>query len=158
MRTVFGTISASGTEGDGVITLIAGAAIGALGGVALSKKSASRTTGILIILLGVAVGLIAFNVFSNVASAADLTGGGVFTTVGSGLWLVILGGGTAIGSGFSVFSSVGVGVQPRSAWAGVGVGVAVVVVLLIALAMASQWASDSVDETFQDIADALNSP
>lgn len=158
VQTIFGTISASGTEGDGIFTLIAGAIVGAVAGVALSKKNASRTTGILVILLGIASGLIAFNVFSNLAGTAELADEGVFTTIGGGLWLVILGAAAVIGSGVSVLSAAGTTqTQPKSTMAGVGVGVAVVAVMLIALAVyANQSAGDSVAETFEEISSGLD--
>lgn len=158
VRSIFGTLNASGIEGDGVLTLVAGGLLGALSGVAWSKRNASKTTGILIVLLGAATGLIAFNVFSNVAGAADLNDDLVFTAVGSGLWLVILGAAMAVGSGVAVFRASGDAVTQRNAWASVAAGALALIILLIALAMANQWAGNEVDQAFQEIEDALNSP
>ena len=138
--------------------MIAGAIIGAVAGVALSKKTASRTTGIIIILLGVVSGLIAFNVFSNLAGTAELADEGVFASIGSGLWLVILGAAAVIGSGVSVFTATGdTSARPKSAMAGVGVGAAVVAVMLVALVVyGNQSAGDAVADTFEEIASSLD--
>lgn len=142
VRSIFGTIIVGGTEGDGVLTLIAGAATGVLAGLALSKRNASRTTGILIVLLGIVTGLIAFNAFSAVAEAAAINDNSfVLAAVGSGLLLVILGAAMTIGSGVGVLRAAGNPEKPRSSWASVGIGALVLVVLLIALAMADRWAT-----------------
>ena len=142
VRSIFGTIIVGGTEGDGVLTLIAGAATGVLAGLALSKRNASRTTGILIVLLGIVTGLIAFNAFSAVAEAAAINDNSfVLAAVGSGLLLVILGAAMTIGSGVGVLRAAENPEEPRSSWASVGIGALVLVVLLIALAMADRWAT-----------------
>ena len=156
VTTIFGSISFNGTEGDGVLTMIAGAIIGAGAGIALSRGTASRATGVLIILVGLVSGLIAFNVSSNLANAAELSDSGVLSSIGGGLWLVILGSATAIGSRFSIASSsAATGAQMRSPWLGVGIGVAAVVVLLVALTIYVSNAGEVVSRTFEDIASEL---
>jgi len=158
VTTIFGSISISGTEGDGVFTMIGGAIIGSVAGVVLSRRSASKGSGVLIILIGLASGLIAFNVSSNLANAADLSDSGVLSSIGGGLWLVILGSATAIGSGFSVATARGGGPQSRNAWMGVGIGVAVVAVLLVALTVYVDAQGEVVSRTFEDIASELQDP
>lgn len=107
VTTIFGSVSVSGTEGDGILTLITGAVIAALAGIAFAKKSASRLTGILIIGLGAVSGLIAFNIFLNLVDNVDLVDSGVLSTIGGGLWLVILGSAVAVGGGVSLVTALG---------------------------------------------------
>lgn len=158
LTTIFGTLSASGMEGDGVFTLIAGILLGIVAVVALSRNAVSRLTAILIGLLGLISGLIAFNVFSNLSGVADFSDAGLFSSIGAGLWLVIIGSAAAVGLALPIYSLAtaegrdGVAAKP---WTGVGVGVAVAIAVVIALALSNQGqanpGSDLVEDIFPEI-------
>lgn len=72
-----GFISLAGTDGDGVFTLIGGVIIVAL---TLAKKQ-SRAVGVIVMLIAVGGGLIAYNVFDNLDS----------DSIGTGLYVAGLG-------------------------------------------------------------------
>ena len=103
-----GTISRSGIDGggDGIFTAIAGGLL-ALGGVARAMRSGSpRTARVLGVLSSVVAALIGVMDIGNVNSkVADLTSSStaVIATVGTGLYVVILG--AAIGLLFSFLTS-----------------------------------------------------
>lgn len=81
ISTMFGTISKSGTDGDGVITLLLGSVAG---GMALTGKS----TKIIAALLGL-VAIIAIYDIADISKLAD--GEEAFSvSVGVGLWLIVL--------------------------------------------------------------------
>lgn len=95
-----GIFSMPGTSGDGVLTLIAGVIILAIG---FSKKE-GRAPGVGILLLSVISGLIALNVLSNMAPIGDVLDLDV-PNAGSGLYVVGLGSLIAFASGFGVYTA-----------------------------------------------------
>lgn len=84
------SLSESGLEGDGVITLILGLGIGAIAFLALSDRATRRwlITSTVLAALCLVVAIIDI---ADVSSADDGTGGLVTASVGIGLWLVLVG-------------------------------------------------------------------
>lgn len=156
---IFGTLSVNGTEGDGVLTLIAGAFAGVVAGAALGRKSVSGVTSTLLILLGAGSGFVAYVSFSVVSDAASMAEQGVLSSVGVGLWLVIVGSATIVGAGVATLSYIGDKTPSGAgAWSGIAVGVGVALLLVVVATFAYQQQGDVVSETFSDIADSLESP
>ncbi len=93
VSTGFGEIGVAGTEGDGVITLIAGLLAGVLF-LASKPKIAAAVAG-----LGTAV---AVYDFSNVASHVAGASASVNASVGIGLYLCVIGGAAATIAGFMI--------------------------------------------------------
>ena len=86
------SVSASGMDGDGVITLVVGLAAAAM---ALFLKDRGRNIGVAI--AGGIIVLVAIIDIADVNRAlGEFPGGGVEASVGIGLWLVLLGGITVL--------------------------------------------------------------
>lgn len=84
-----GIFTVSGTDGDGIFTLVLG---GVLVGIGIANKP-SRGLGIVAILMSVLSGLIAWNIVTSMGDAA-----------GSGLYLVLLGAVFGVISGLGVYA------------------------------------------------------
>lgn len=82
-----GIFTVSGTQGDGVITLIAGVVIAIIG----IAKRASALSGILVILLAGGSGLIVLNVIANFTDTPESMGTGLFVVGGAALFALIAG-------------------------------------------------------------------
>lgn len=91
VKTIFGEIGVAGTEGDGVLTLVAA-------GLALVLFLASKPkAGAVVALLGTAVAIYDFaNLTSTFAGSSD----GASASVGIGLYLCVIGGAAASIAGF----------------------------------------------------------
>ncbi len=99
ITSIFGTIEIAGTSGDGIITLGAGAVIALAAVVVLGQKRASPA-GAVVILGGAAIsGFVAINTIGNLAGSIEITET-LISTIGGGLWLVLLGAGVAFLAGF----------------------------------------------------------
>lgn len=90
----FGSIGVAGTEGDGVITLVAGAVIGILAALELGQSSKTRVATMIASLICLGIGLF------EIANVSDAIGGVssefARASVGIGLFAVAGGAGLAI--------------------------------------------------------------
>lgn len=90
-----GTVSVTGIQGDGVFTLIGGALFLILG---LTKKPApGKVFSIVGGLIGIALFVLAF---SKVGLFGDVEVGEAYGSIGSGLWITILGAALSTIGGF----------------------------------------------------------
>lgn len=154
VTTSSGTLSFIGKDGDGTLTLITGAVIGAVAGFDLYQRQANRLTGVLVSGLGAISGVLAAEVFLDISGSI----GPVGPSVGIGLWLVILGSAAAIGSGFLTFSAARK--EPPDAagspWGSVAAGVLVAVIMFFALGVgSSRSATDANRDAFSEISSTL---
>lgn len=97
VRTIFGTISANGTDGDGILTLVAGAIIAILGFTSLGRSDRGEAQGLLKFLtLAFLAGVlfVALTDFVNISEQVADKIGGIGPSYGPGLFVVI--GGTAV--------------------------------------------------------------
>lgn len=90
VSTAFGTISVSGTEGDGVITLVCGVIAAAL----LVLGRGRKTAAILAMLVGGLVAAVGLYDLVNVSAAAADVNGLARASAGVGLWVTLVGGAT----------------------------------------------------------------
>jgi len=96
VSSVFGTVSVTGTDGDGVIVLVVSAIIALLATLELTSRS-GRELRIGSALLAALVGIVALVDYNNIAdhvASTDLEGVGV-ATIGVGLYVVLLGAAVA---------------------------------------------------------------
>lgn len=104
VSTAFGTISRSGLDGgDGAVTLVCGTAIGVIGGYIVSGRSLTRGTRIVLwialVVAAVVWGLDFVDIRDRVASVdSEFALGGV----GSGMWVMAVGGVVALVGLFSL--------------------------------------------------------
>ena len=89
VATAFGSITVNGTDGDGVLTLIAGAILAIAGVVKNGAVGKASGQNVLIILASIAAGLIAIYDMSNITTVADNPFASV--SVGAGLYVVVIG-------------------------------------------------------------------
>jgi hypothetical protein len=82
-----GIFTVSGTQGDGVLTLIAGVIVAIIG----IANRASAAAGILVIVLAGGSGLIVLNVISNFADTPESMGMGLLVVAGAALFALIAG-------------------------------------------------------------------
>lgn len=110
---LFGTVTTSGSEGDGLITALAGGAIALLAFVAHNRKSASLLTGLLLLGLALVGAYVGLTDLANIQDAVDLSDlsnaldgtSSINASVGSGLYLVAGGAvGAAIASVVVLFN------------------------------------------------------
>lgn len=95
VRSVFGSVSINGTDGDGVLTLGAGVAVAAVA--ALTGLVEQRWLWITQVVLTVGVGALGLLELYNVTSESrDASNGLVHVSVGSGLYVLLLGAGLAV--------------------------------------------------------------
>ncbi len=95
--TGFGTFSANGIDGDGILTLIAGAIIGLLGFISLGRTERGEAQGLLRFLtLAFLAGVlfVALADFANISEIVADSIGGIGPSYGPGLFVII--GGAAI--------------------------------------------------------------
>ena len=95
VRSAFGQVDVSGTEGDGVLTLVLGLVVGALG--LSSLAGARRVLAIVALLPTVGIAGIAAYDLANITEVADeLSGSFVQVSAGPGLWVVLAGAAVAL--------------------------------------------------------------
>jgi hypothetical protein len=98
LRTIFGSIGVAGTDGDGVITLAAAVVLALLA--LLQLLQPKRAAGVTMYAAGLCAVLIAgvgAYDWSNVGDmVSEVSDEGVSASVGAGLYLVVLGGATAL--------------------------------------------------------------
>lgn len=82
-----GIISLAGTDGDGMLTLVAGAVIAIIG----IAKRASMITGIAVIALAAFSGWVVLNIVGDLADTPEVLGSGLLLTGGASLFALIAG-------------------------------------------------------------------
>ena len=87
-----GTISVAGTEGDGVITLVLGLAVGATG-LVIAIQDGSRVASVVGIVAAAASSIATFIAFGSAREAVDVVEAAGLSTasIGIGLWIVAMG-------------------------------------------------------------------
>jgi len=104
-----GIISLSGTEGDGVFTLIMGGVIAIVGFVGKSSKSVA----VAVVTMAIVSGLIVFNVMTNLADVDPTEF--LAPRPGGGLWIAGAGALAAFGAGVKTWNEASVQAATRDA-------------------------------------------
>jgi hypothetical protein len=97
VSSAFGTVSFAGTEGDGRITLVLAALIGLGAALLWRRPGPAWILRVIVGLLAAYVVYIAWNDMSNLSEETAEESDLVLTSVGAGLYLVLIGGLAALG-------------------------------------------------------------
>lgn len=123
------------------LTFIAGVAGGAAACWALLGRKGQPRLGMVSLVVGLAgglVGLVVLLLTADVARAASVSEGGVLTSLGTGLWLLLVGSASMVGASVTVRAQVipSQSVRISAAWVGIAIGLATLTIYLLAFNLA----------------------
>ena len=130
VTTLSGDLTVNGMSWDGPLVLISVTLLAVVVFMALTGSGASRSTGIAM----VAVGVVSLGTAGQFLAAVLFDAGDAISTIGVGMWLVVIGAALSFGAGVLVLTRLGTSSDDSSdTWKAVAMGVG------IAAAVAIGW-------------------